>query len=66
MAITIVKVEHNPNPDNGAYDVTVTDGFITIKCSGILIWDPSMFNENDFGDWMELADAGEEGYEFIM
>jgi hypothetical protein len=42
-------------------DVVLQRGDVFASCKQILIWE-DCYKEEAFDEWMELADAGEEGY----
>ena len=46
-------------------DVTLTDGRITLKIEGILIFEEDEFTVDDFDCAVTLAREGEEGYTII-
>jgi hypothetical protein len=62
MTIQILNIEEV----NELLNITATDGFLTIKCSGNMFFDTDHFGEHEFNDWIGMADAGWEGFEFVM
>ena len=67
--VTVVSVE-----DGGYYeseyasgetvDVTLQRGDVQVCCTGILLWDDSDDLNAVFEEWLELAEAGEEGFSY--
>ena len=70
--ITIVSVEEGvycsgPYTSGSTVNVTLTDGETTVRVDGVLIFeDDAESLEEMFGDAVDLADAGEEGYTIIL
>ena len=61
------------HPDDGYYCSEITSGStckvtverdgVIVSCSGILIWEEELMDDYLFDEWVDLARAGQVGYE---
>lgn len=48
--------------EDGTVDATLRQGDLYVRCEGIGLWDEELCDEAVFEEWVEYADAGEDGY----
>ena len=55
----IYSVEYN---DEGTVDVTLKQGDLFVRCEDIALWDEGTCDDAVFEEWLEYAEAGEQGF----
>ena len=62
-SVVMTELTHSIE-DSGLFDVTLSDGKISIKCIGIKYWDDDMLDDM-FIEWCDYATEGQDGYVFV-